>query len=303
MTSEFEVLAGLVGRLGVAPSGEVWAGDDAAVFGDVVMTTDPVVDGVHIDRTLMTLADAGWKAIARNVSDVVAMGAVPWRAVVSVVGATEAETAELYDGILDAAAHWGFAVAGGDLASGPTLVVTVTMLGLLGGEPAVLRSGAESGDVLWLATPEGQGLGRGEAGLRLLRSRLGEGPCQDWLKRPRPSVAAGAAARAGGATAMLDISDGLVGDLVHLADASGVGFALVGVPVAEGASRDEACFGGDEYALVFAARPGVDGSVTAAFLAAGLPPPVRIGSCTPDPSDRTLDGQPLPPVAGWQHDL
>jgi thiamine-monophosphate kinase len=301
VTSEFEVLAGLVDRLGASPPDEVWAGDDAAVLGDLVVTVDPLVDGVHLDRSLMTLADGGWKVVARNVSDVAAMGAQPWRAVVSVVGASAAEVREVYDGILEATEHWGVAVAGGDLASGATLVVTITMLGRLEGAAAVLRSGARPGDDLWLATPDGIGLGRGAAGLRLLRAGELEGASQAWLRRPVPSVPAGLAARAAGARAMIDISDGLVGDLCHLADASAVGFTITDVPVAEGATREEALYGGDEYALVFAAPPTA--AVESVFAASGLPRPRRIGVCTREVSDRTVDGAPFPASTGWQHDL
>jgi thiamine-monophosphate kinase len=299
VTSEFEVLAALAARLGAAPAAEVWGGDDAAVLGDLLVTVDPLVDGVHMDRSIMTLADGGWKVIARNVSDIAAMGGVPWRAVVSVVGASEPEVAALYDGILEAAAHWDLGIVGGDIASGPSLVVTVTVLGQLQGLLPVLRSGARAGDGLWVSVPDGGGLGRGAAGLRLLRAGDRIGRCQDWLARPRPAVAAGLAARAGGASAMLDVSDGLVGDLVHLADASGVGFAVTDVPVAEGATRAEALYGGDEYALVFAAP----GDPVPAFAAAGLPEPRRIGTCTVDPADRLVDGAALPATTGWQHEL
>ena len=292
MTGEFEVLHRLTGRLGTPPAGEVWAGDDGAVLeGGLVVATDPVVEGVHFLRSLTTLADAGWKAVARNVSDVAAMGAVPWRSVVSVVGADEAELSEVYDGLLAAAARWDCPVVGGDLASGPALVVTVTILGRLpAGVAPLRRSGARPGDGIYISAP----LGWGAAGLRLLRE--GSGPTSaaaGWYARPQPSVEAALAARAAGATAAIDVSDGLASDLDHLARASGVGLRLDDVPVADGATADEALHGGDEYHLAFSCPPPGAGSV----------PGLRVGTCTAAPAERSLHGRPLRAGAGWQHDL
>ncbi len=294
MTGEFEALDRLSRRLGPPPAGEVWAGDDGAVLdGGLVVATDPMVEGVHFLRSLTTLADAGWKAVARNVSDVAAMGAVPWRCVVSVVGADEAELHEVYDGLLAAAAHWDCPVVGGDLASGPGLVVTVTILGRLPtATPALLRSGARPGDGIWVSRP----LGWGAAGLRQLRADpAGSSDAAGWYARPRPSVGFAHDARAAGATAAIDISDGLAQDLDHLARASVVGLRLDEVPVAKGATLDEALHGGDGYELAFACpdRRGRTGAV----------PGIRIGLCTADPDERTFRGEDLPVAGGWQHQL
>lgn len=297
MTGEFEALEGLLARFGPADGGEVWAGDDAAVLaGGIVVAVDPVVEGVHFLRSLTTLADAGWKALARNVSDVAAMGAVPWCCVASVVGAQEDELAALYDGLLAAAAHWACPVVGGDLASGPGLVVTLTALGRLpDGAAPLLRSGARPDDGVYVTGP----LGWGAAGLRLLRagppesrraSVPGSADPVGWYARPVPSVEAAQKARAAGATAAIDISDGLAQDLDHLAVASGVGLRLDHVPVAERATAEEALHGGDEYHLAFTCP---EGDV----------PGIRIGTCTSDPAERTLAGRPFPVTGGWEHRL
>jgi len=288
VTGEFTVLGRLLGRLGPAGPGEVGAGDDAAVLaGGVVVAVDPVVEGVHFLRSLTSLADAGWKALARNVSDVAAMGAEPWCCVASVVGADEDDLAQLYDGLLAAADHWACPVVGGDLAAGPGLVLTVTALGRLpDGAAPLLRSGARPGDGLYVSAP----LGRGVAGLRELREGRGSGSqAADWYARPQPSVEAALAARAAGATAAIDISDGLAQDLDHLAVASGVGLRLDVVPVAEGATLEDALHGGDEYHLAFTCPE------------APTVPGIRIGTCTSNPAERTFRGQPLDTAGGWEH--
>jgi len=292
VTGEFDALNGLTRRLGKPAEGEVWAGDDGAVLqGGLVLATDPMVEGVHFLRSLTTLADAGWKAIARNVSDVAAMGAVPWRCVVSVVGADDADLTAIYDGLLAAAAFWDCPVVGGDLASGPGLVLAVTILGRLPpGASPLLRSGAQPGDGVYVSAP----LGWGSAGLRHLRADPGaSSPASAWYARPGPSVEAALAARNAGASAAIDVSDGLAQDLDHLARASGVGLRLDDVPVADGATLADALHGGDEYHLAFSCPAG-PGSAPV--------PGWRIGTCTPTADERSFGGEPLA-TGGWQHRL
>ncbi|MGH9057819.1 MAG: AIR synthase-related protein, partial [Acidimicrobiales bacterium] len=116
--------------------------------------------------------------------------------------------------------------------------------------------------------------------------------------RPVAHVAAGRAARRGGATAMIDVSDGLAADLGHVAEASGVGVRLGSVPVAAGATQEEALCGGEDFVLAFCA-PG-PARVLESFAGAGLAAPVRVGTCTGDPSERSLAGGALP-EGGWEH--
>jgi thiamine-monophosphate kinase len=283
--------------------GETWIGDDAAVVnapggGRLLMAADAVVAGVHVDLSLCGLDDLGWKAIAVNVSDIAAMGGRPAHALVTVAGPPDVDLDLLYQGIAAAAAVYRCPVVGGDLANAPCLVVSVAVTGTLDGDP-VLRSGAQPGDGIWVTGP----LGLSAAGLRLLRAARAEGneatgPAVAAHRRPTAQVAAGQAAKAAGATAMIDVSDGLVADLGHLAGASAVGIALDAVVVGEGATAEEALAGGEDYVLAFtAAQPA---RVAAAF--AGLPAPRLIGFCTADPSVRTLRGAPLPAVGGWEHD-
>jgi thiamine-monophosphate kinase len=291
----------------------VWSGDDAAVVRVPVsspgqaplllLAADTLVAGIDADPSLTTLSDFGWKAMAVNLSDIAAMGGRPAHALVSVVGLGPDELEDLYEGIEEAAAEFGCAVVGGDLSAGSEVVVSVAVTGWLDGEP-VLRSGARPGDRIWVTAP----LGAAAAGLRILR-QAGPGP-HAWgpadqalvsaHARPRPALAEGVVARLAGATAMIDVSDGLAADLDQLARQSGVGFELASVPVAEGAEIEEALAGGDDYVLVLTA-PG-PAEVVKAFLAAGVPAPYMIGECVADPQLRRVAGKTLG-VAGWEHSL
>jgi len=301
------------------PDGETWIGDDAAVVAgttgaSLLLAADAVVEGVHFDLDLVDVTDVGWKALAVNVSDIAAMGGRPLHALVTVVGASAFMIEGLVRGLAEAAATYECAVVGGDLSSGPCLVVSVAITGTTGDRQAILRSNAHPGDVLFVTGS----LGRSAAGLRALRAQAGRGArlpadltgiaqpahappeLAAAYRRPVARVAEGLAASAGGATAMIDISDGLGIDLDRLATASGVGVVLDAVPTAEGATRDEALAGGEDYELVFAARD--PGAVARAFAAARLQPPIRIGACLADPTLRLI-GAELLPASGWEHRL
>lgn len=293
----------------VAPAEQTWLGDDAAVVpapaGPLLLAADAVVAGVHSDLDLVALDDMGWKAMVANLSDIAAVGGRPCYALVTVSGPlARIDLDLLYDGILEASSTYDCPVVGGDLSSAPTLVVSVSVVGDGGPAPPgpVLRSGASAGDTLFVTGP----LGSSAAGLQLLQEGRGvDGPDLTLAhRRPRPRLAEGAAARAAGATAMIDVSDGLAADLRHLASASGVGVHVDHVPVAVGVSRvsDEpealALGGGEDYELVFAAPDGP--YVETIFAELGLGKPVRIGRCTDDPTERRLYDGELPKL-GWEH--
>jgi thiamine-monophosphate kinase len=299
----------------------VWSGDDTAVVaipglgavssgGDrLLLTADAVVAGIDADLSLTSLPDLGWKAMVVNLSDIAAMGGVPGHALVSVIGAGPQQLSSLYEGILEAAAAYNCPVVGGDLSSGAELVVSVALTGWVSGPP-VLRSGARPGDTIWVTGP----LGGAAAGLRLLKQAgppsatephlwtEGESELVRAHARPRPALAEGAVAREAGATAMIDVSDGLAADISHIADLSGVGFELLDVPIAPGATLAEALGGGDDYVLAFTMPDRTGAGVAEVFSAAGLSPPYRIGTCLPDRSQRSLRGRDLE-VTGWDHSL
>ncbi len=301
------IRAALQAVLGPPPDGEVWAGDDAAVVGwtggRLLLATDAAVAGVHADLSLLTPADLGWRALMATVSDIGAMGGRPLHAVVSLSGPPGSDMEAVSAGVAEAAAAAGCAVVGGDVTRAPALVVAVAVTGALDGPgPAVTRAGARAGDALFVTGP----LGGSAAGLRALRSRdaLGSEAAAERLgqahRRPMARLAEGVAARAAGARAMIDVSDGLGLDLHRLARASGVGFRLDRVPVAEGATEAEALGGGEDYELVVATADPE--GLEAAFSRAGLRRPIALGHCVDDPESTTLAGSPLAPT-GYQHDL
>ena len=305
-----QLASGLKAVLGGPPGGETWIGDDAAVLappaGQLLLTTDVSVAGVHADLSLVSIADLGWRALAASVSDIAAMGGRPRHAVVAVAGPPDTDLAGLYDGLAAAAAAWACPVVGGDLSAADRLSVAVAVTGDVPDAPgAVLRSGARPGERIFVTGP----LGAAAAGLRLLRggarrpSAIGArgkeaAALLDAYRRPQARPAEGAAARRAGATAMVDVSDGLVADLGHVADASGVGFRLDDVPVHPGAQLEDALGGGEDYELVVVAPDAA--ALTGSFERAGLRPPRPIGQCVEDPAERTLRGQRLLQV-GWTH--
>ncbi|MCY7373365.1 MAG: thiamine-phosphate kinase [Spirochaetaceae bacterium] len=205
-------------------------GDDAAVVsaedGRFVATTDVLVEGRHFRRDWSSAHDIGSRAAAANMADVVAMGAVPTALLVGLAVPADREVdwvLELADGLSAEAATAGAAVAGGDVVRSDTVVVSVTALGTLQGRSPVTRSGARPGDLVAVAGR----LGWAAAGLAVL-SRGFRSPrtLVEAHRRPAPPYAEGPRAAALGATAMVDVSDGLVADLGHVARASGVAVSL-----------------------------------------------------------------------------
>ncbi|WP_242885033.1 thiamine-phosphate kinase [Actinomadura litoris] len=235
---EFGLVGRLTRRLPQGPDVLLGPGDDAAVVAApdarVVATTDLLVEGRHFRRDWSGPYDIGRKAAAQNLADVVAMGARPTALLVGLAAPldTGADWAErLYDGLADECAAAGASVAGGDVVGASEITLAVTALGDLGGAPPLTRSGARPGDVVAV---RGR-LGWSAAGLALLAAG-GDGPAELMAahRRPAPPYEAGAQARELGATALLDVSDGLVQDLGHIAAASGVrieiGSAALPVP-------------------------------------------------------------------------
>ena len=231
---EFALIDAVTARLAAAspPEGFVLLGpgDDAAVVaapdGRVVATTDVLVEGRHFKRDWSDAHHVGARAAAANLADVAAMGAVPTALLVALAVPADRPVdwvLELADGLAEEAAGVGAAVVGGDIVRGESVTISVTALGSLEGREPVRRSGARPGDLVAVAGR----LGWAAAGLAVL-SRGFRSPraLVDAYRRPAPPYAEGPRAAALGATAMVDVSDGLVADLGHVARASGVAVSL-----------------------------------------------------------------------------
>ncbi|WP_277050970.1 thiamine-phosphate kinase [Ruania albidiflava] len=312
--SEEDLLARITPLLPLGSATLVGPGDDAAVVaaagGAYVVTTDVLVAGRHFREDWTSGVDVGWRAVAANVADVAAMGAVPTALVTSLV--LPASTAvdwvlELARGLGEACTHWGAGAVGGDLSSGDVLTVAVTAHGDLQGRAPVLRSNARPGDVLAHAGV----LGRSAAGWALLAADQqaatvpGAATAVQGFRRPQPPVAAGARAAEAGATAMMDVSDGLLRDADRMARASGVHLdldprALAGATV-ELADLAQLC-AIDPLAWVLTG--GEDHGLLATFPAGtALPEPFRpIGTVAAGTAQVTYGGRaPDVPGTGWDH--
>ena len=233
---ENESLRRTIARLNRGHYELVGPGDDCAVIraehGSFVVTTDTLVEDHDFKLCWSSWYDLGWKAVATNISDVAAMGAMPTVLVVALVTPATTLVSDLEafaDGLREACLQLapGCAVVGGDLASGSQVVISVTAHGDLQGRAAVLRSGAKPGDVLAIAGT----LGRAACGLELLLSDNADAASayDDWVavqRRPQPPIAMGVTAADAGATSMLDLSDGLAKDASRIARASGVDLVI-----------------------------------------------------------------------------
>jgi thiamine-monophosphate kinase len=213
----------------------VGIGDDAAVWrrdgSAIVATTDTLVSGVHFLPGRTPWRDLGWKALAANVSDIAAMGAVPEFALVTLGLPAETEVEaldDLYRGLAEAGEAYGVVIAGGDIVRSAQLVITVALCGRAeldaSNEPLVLRRGAAVAGDLVAVTGS---LGGAAGGLRLLRDGRTEDEGARALierhLRPQARAQAGAAALAAGIRCAIDVSDGLLQDLRHVCKASRAG--------------------------------------------------------------------------------
>jgi thiamine-monophosphate kinase len=273
---ETELIAAITARLAGGADVALGPGDDAALVrttdGLVVATTDVLVEGVHFRRDWSEPLDVGHKAAAQNLADVAAMGARPTALLVGLAAPGDLPAAwvlALADGLSAEAALVGASVVGGDLVAADQVVVSVTALGALDGRAAVTRSGAKVGDVVAVAGR----LGWSAGGLAVL-SRGFRSPrvLAEAHRRPQPPYASGPAAADAGATAMVDVSDGLLSDLSHVAAASKVAVELdVASLEIAGPLRDAAAALGRDP-LEWVLTGGEDHALVATFPAAATLP-------------------------------
>ncbi|MCB9408549.1 thiamine-phosphate kinase [Mycolicibacterium sp.] len=302
---EFAVIDRLVAGRHRPAGVMVGPGDDAAVVespdGRVVVTTDMLIEGSHFRLDWSSPHDVGRKAIAQNAADIEAMGARVTGFVVAFGGPSDTSAArvrELSDGMWAEAAAVGAGIVGGDLVAGPQWVVSVTALGDLGGRDPVLRSGARAGSLVAVAGD----LGRSAAGFVLLRNGIGDfGELRVRHLVPRPPYGQGRAAAEAGAEAMIDVSDGLLADLGHIAAASGVVVDLRGAALRE--DVDEVtpaarAAGVDPWSLVLGG--GEDHALVGCF--PDYPPHGWrvIGAVRSGAPEVLVDGRRWSGPAGWQ---
>jgi thiamine-monophosphate kinase len=302
---EFAVIDRLMAGRAHTPTVLVGPGDDAAVIaaadGRTVVSTDMLVERRHFRLDWSTPHDVGRKAIAQNAADVEAMGASATAFVVAfgAPGGTLGDDAfRLSDGMWEEARAFGACIVGGDLVAAPQWVISVTALGDLGGRRPVLLSGARPGDSVAVVGE----LGRSGAGYALWLKDIHDFP---ELRRRHlvPSVpyGQGRAAADAGATAMTDVSDGLLADLGHVADSSGVtidvrrdGLHADHAAVAAAA----AALGEDAWAWVFGG--GEDHALVATFPGAVPAGWRRIGTVADGPARVLVDGADWTGTTGWQ---
>lgn len=314
---ELELIAALHEILTPGPPGGRivrWLGDDAAVVRAgryAVTSVDTMVQDVHFRVGALSHAEIGGRALAAALSDLAAMGAHPGEVYVSLAlapGTAPDQARQLIGGLAAGAERHGVVIAGGDVTGAPVLVVSVTVVGWAG-DPGELvgRSGARPGDLVAVTGP----LGGAAAGLAVLEGQI-PAPALDRatasvLRRayvaPEPRLELGRRLAGGGATAMIDVSDGLATDAAHLARASQVAIDIetARIPIAPGVTEvaaqldrpplELALTGGEDFELCVCLAPGV--------IPAGL---TVIGTVTPGAGELRLDGAPAA-LAGYEHSL
>lgn len=287
-------------------------GDDCAVLAlppgwQLAVSTDTLVEGRHFLSTVEP-SRLGHKALAVNLSDLAACGAQPhaFTLALTLPRVDPAWLAAFARGLLALADEHGCELVGGDTTAGP-LAITITALGQVPAGQALLRSGAGPGDDVWISGWPGDARLALEAFRGLLMPPL-DGPVFEQVRlameRPQPRVALGLALR-GLATAAIDVSDGLLGDLGHILQRSGVGATLdLGTLPRSAALQhrtinewwDCVLAGGDDYELLFTAPPSRRADVDTSAASAGLPV-WRIGTIEAEPGLRLVDGRAQGPQA------
>ena len=301
---EFGLIKLLTGEGLPHPQVILGPGDDAAILsiGDkwVLYTTDMLVENVHFTLRTTTPHQLGQKALAGNMSDIAAMGGKPTFALVSLGLPPSLSTEfvqELYRGMAHMAHSHGARVVGGDTVQSQSLIINVALLGETEPGQAVLRKGARPGDIICVTNT----LGDSAAGLALLSANM-SGPTLKHLV-PQPRVREGRLL-VGLATAMIDLSDGLAGDLAHLCTQSGVGAHINKdrLPISEGVllaaealDKDPiewALRGGEDFELLFTLPPGKVPSQIG-------PSPIHpIGKIVSEPGIKLIDGETMSTTEG-----
>ncbi len=305
---EFALVEAIIARFAQGNSVLVGPGDDAAVVavpgGHVVVSVDMLVQDRHFRLDWSSASDIGHKAVAESLSDINAMGGVATAVLVGMGCPAHLETAwalQLADGIAAEAAEVGASVVGGDLTAAPCLMLSITVLGVCE-HGVVRRSGARAGDLVALAGRQGWA----DAGYAVLaRGFRSPRLVVDAHRQPRPPYSAGPEAARLGATAMIDVSDGFLQDLGHLARQSGVAIDIesASLEVPDALQTVGAALGVDP--LRFVVTGGDDYGLVATFPAGTALPaswrPVGTVLQGGEPGTVSVDGAPYPEPSGHQH--
>jgi len=296
--TEESILEGLRRRIAIPRSSSVilGIGDDCAIFRprgakeDLLVTTDLLIEGVHFERATHAPAGIGHKALARGLSDIAAMGGAPRFCLVSLAlpdSAGPAWVNQFYSGLLKLAKRTGTVLAGGDLARAQRVMCDMVVVGSVPRGRALRRDGARAGDSIYVSGR----LGGSALGLETKRGRA-------WKRHisPEPRLALGVYLRELGATAAMDISDGLSIDLRRLARASRVCAEIEGLPRFPGATMEQALHGGEDYELLFTVPAGT--RVPARFGNLEL---TRIGRILRGRAGQVLLGGRRLPALGYDH--
>ncbi len=303
---EFGLIARVTARLAGTPAVLLGPGDDAALVAAsdkrVLASTDVLVEARHFRRDWCSALDVGHRAAAANLADIAAMGGYPTALLVALCTPPDLDVAwaeELADGLAAEAATAGAAVVGGDISASPTLTIAVTALGDLRGAAPVRRDGAQPGDIVALAGR----IGYAAAGYTVL-SRGFRSPrlLVEAYRRPQVPYDAGPWAARAGATAMIDISDGLVADLGHVAKASRVAIDLVSAAFEIPAQMRDAAGALGVDPMLWLLAGGDDHPLVACF-PAGTQLTMdwqEIGTVRPG-AGVSVDGRPWTDGGGWDH--
>ncbi|MFZ5650914.1 MAG: thiamine-phosphate kinase [Bacillota bacterium] len=302
-------------------------GDDAAVLSVsrgmlLLVSCDMLVDGVHFIRGKISPFQLGHKAVAVNLSDIAAMGGIPRHVLVSMAltpSITVEEVEEIYSGMKSLLSRWSVNLVGGDTVKSEVLTIDVTILGEAGPGQVLTRDGARPGDVVMVTGH----LGDSAAGLEILmneelftqisgedREVLLKAHLQPVPRLDQSRMLAGM----GCVTAMMDLSDGLGGDIRRICESSGVGadIFLERLPYSESAAMladlagknavDWALNGGEDYELLFTVSPGREDEVKASFAAEGLGPVTVVGVITErEAGVRLVDRGAIITARGFDH--
>lgn len=307
---EFGFIDSIKGQCDVSVKGVIKGiGDDCAVFSStpgrvLLFTTDMLVEDIHFVIDRITFHQLGWKALAVNLSDIAAMGGRPLVALISLAIPVETEVEaiqELYIGMRDICEHHDLNIVGGDTVASPDkLIINISVIGDARENEVLYRSGASPGDKIYVTGYVGDSM----AGLKILTNEItpSEGMGGYFIKahnEPKPLVEAGRIIAASGlASAMIDVSDGLLSDLGHICEESGIGALLYAekIPLsseltllAGGAGfnpLDLAILGGEDYQLLFTVPVENDQGIEKLFKEHDLTPPYPIGEIGQEPGIR-----------------